>query len=539
MPKSDGNNRKTGDVGEYVQAMRHAARLAGQVAAHHSVPAHPAQWCPMSEAITLPTRTRLAQLGIQQLYSHQNQAVEAICQGRHTVVATPTASGKSMIYNIPVVQAVDQDPSARALYLFPLKALAQDQLAAFQRFARTGQSAQAPEAAIYDGDTTAYRRKKIRQQPPHVLITNPEMLHLALLPYHDTWRRFFSRLEFVVIDEVHTFRGMLGAHMAQVLRRLRRIARLYGSAPVFIFTSATVANPGVLASRLTDLPVHTIERSGAPRGARHMVLINPSDGPSQTAILLLKAALARGLRTIMYTQSRKMAELIALWSRRQAGQWADVISVYRAGLTPEDRRHIEQRMRDGHLLAVISTSALELGIDIGDLDLCILVGYPGSMIATWQRSGRVGRKGQAAALVMIAGDNALDQFYIAHPRMFWEGRPETAVFNPYNRVALEAHLACAAAESVLSPEESWLQHPLVLQAVARLEGEGQLMRSADGAKIAGRQRRPHRRVSLRGMGERFRLVDAVDETAIGEMDEHRLYRETHPGAVYLHLGRTY
>jgi DEAD/DEAH box helicase domain-containing protein len=311
------------------------------------------------------------------------------------------------------------DAQSRALYLFPLKALAQDQLSTFRQWAEAANALKA-EAAIYDGDTSAYQRKRIRQHPPNLLITNPEMVHLALLPFHDRWGAFFSRLRVVVVDEVHTYRGMFGAHMAQLLRRLQRVCAHYGASPTFVFTSATVANPGELAGRLIGQPVEIIQESGAPQAARHIVLIDPANGASQAAIELLKAALARRLRTIVYTQSRKAAELITLWSQQRSGRWADRISVYRAGLMPENRRDIERRLKSGRLLAVVSTSALELGIDIGDLDICILVGYPGSMISTWQRSGRVGRRGQEAALILIAGEDALDKYYIAHPHAFWQ-----------------------------------------------------------------------------------------------------------------------
>ena len=477
-------------------------------------------------------------MGICDLYSHQCEALAAIQRGEHTAVATPTASGKTLIYNLPLLQTIEASPHARALYLFPLKALAQDQLATFNRWAEeAGQPA--VNAAIYDGDTTAYRRKKIRQQPPAVLMTNPEMVHLSLLPFHTSWGEFFANLQLVVIDEVHAYRGMLGNHMAQVMRRLLRICDYHGSSPTFIFTSATLSNPAQLAGGLAGLPVRAITENGAPKGVRHTVLIDPVGSPSQSAIDLIKAALSRQLRTIVYTQSRKLAELIAVWAQQRAGRWADQISVYRAGLMPEDRRDIEQRLKNGQLLAVITTSALELGIDIGDLDLCILVGYPGSMVSTLQRSGRVGRQGQASAMIMVATENALDKFYVDHPQAFFRGEAEAAVLNPFNPVALEAHLECAAAEMPLVRDEKWLQTPEVEAAVLRLERSGLLKRTADGTRLHSRSKRPHRNVNLRGIGDRYRIVDSASGRTIGEMDEHRLYQETHPGAIYLHQGHTY
>ena len=526
------------DIAEYIQALIDSERFHDQVAAHFYHPGRPQQASPVDGALPQPIASLLRQLHIEQLYSHQSEALTAICAGEHTVVATPTASGKTLIYNLPFFKAWLSDPETRALYLFPLKALAQDQLATFTRWAEQVGSPR-PSAAIYDGDTSAYQRKKIRLRPPHVIMTNPEMLHLALLPYHDRWQQFFTHLKLVVIDEVHTYRGMLGAHMAQVIRRLRRICRHYGAAPAFIFTSATVANPDQLASRLSGLPVRLVQKSGAPQGGRHIVLIDPLKGAARTAILLLKAALPRALRTIVYTQSRKLAELIAIWSQQSSGQWREKISVYRAGLMPQDRRAVEQRLKNGDLLAVVTTSALELGIDIGDLDMCILVGYPGSMISTLQRSGRVGRQGQEAALILIAAENALDKYFMSHPEAFQHGRPEKAVLNPHNVIAVQAHLECAAAELPLSPNEEWLGDGPVGEIALRLETQGVLRRTADGGQVYARRKRPHADVSLRGLGNRHRIVNSGSDSTIGEIDAHRLYRDTHPGAIYLHQGRTY
>lgn len=525
-------------IAEYVTALTHSDHFRSQVAAYHVIPGQPAQVRAIAGSVTGSMADLLMRLGYDALYTHQFEALSSIAAGRHTVVSTPTASGKTLIYNVPLFEAVARNPQARALYIFPLKALAQDQLATLDQWAAMA-GPQGPVAAVYDGDTNAYQRRKIRQKPPNVLFTNPEMVHLSLLAYHDKWEMLFRHLRLVVIDEVHTYRGMLGSQMAQVLRRLHRVCGQYGAAPTFVFTSATVANPGQLSAQLAGVEVHTILESGAPRGERHVVLIDPDDGAAQAAIALLKAALARELRTIVYTQSRKMAELIAIWVQQRAGKWSERISVYRAGLLPQDRRGIEQRLKSGELLAVVSTSALELGIDIGDLDLCVLVGYPGSMIATWQRGGRVGRQGQSSALILLAGENALDKYFMANPKAFWQGEAETAVINPANRVAVETHLECAAAELPLEQEEHWLAQPGVAAAVARLETQGVLRRTADGRRIYARRRRPHLSVNLRGGGDRYRIVDAASGLTIGEVDGYRLYRDTHPGAIYLHQGETY
>ncbi|KKL55280.1 hypothetical protein LCGC14_2257000, partial [marine sediment metagenome] len=311
------------------------------------------------------------------------------------------------------------------------------------------------------------------------------------------------------------------------------------ASPSFIFSSATVDNPDQLSKQLTGQKVKSVCKSGAPQGRRHILFLDPLEGPAQTAVLLLKAALKRGLRTIVYTQSRKLTELIAIWAGSQSGPFARRISAYRAGFLPEERREIEARLASGDLLAVISTSALELGIDIGDLDLCILVGYPGSVIATWQRGGRVGRSGQDSALVLIAGEDALDQYFMRNPEDFIHRRPEAAVLNPFNPEILSRHLICAAAELPLRMDEPMMAEASVQKSVLRLEEKGDLLRSADGKEIYSRERSPHRKVDLRGTGNRFDIISGNKGERIGEIDGFRAFKETHPGAVYLHKGNAY
>jgi DEAD/DEAH box helicase domain-containing protein len=524
-------------ISGYIEALKASPRFRGQVTAHRYFSPHSGKGANVDAVTSGALQAMLRRQGIETLYAHQSDGLQAIQGGRHTIVATDTASGKSLIYNLALFGAVAQSQDVRGLYIYPLKALAQDQLAAFEQWGAAAPDIRAT-VAIYDGDTSAYRRRKIRGNPPNVLMTNPEMVHLALLPHHALWETFFRHLQYVVIDEIHAYRGILGCHMAGLMRRFLRICSHYQARPTFIFTSATVANPQQVAENITGLPIHTIDRSHAPRGGRHMLLLDPATSPGRAAILLLKAALARRLRTIVYVRSRKMAELITLWLQRDAGTLAEKISVYRAGLLPEERRRIERRLKDGRLLAVVSTSALELGIDIGDLDLCLLVGYPGSMISTWQRAGRVGRKGQESAVIMIADQDALDQYYVAHPEALFDGRPEPAVINPYNSKTLSAHLVCAAAESPLDAAESWLRQPQTERMVGDLERQGELLRSADGRYLYARRRRPHLEVNLRSAGNRYRLI-VNDNTLIGEINGFRLYREAHPGAIYLHQGESY
>lgn len=465
--------KKPSPIAEYIYSLVNSKRLGAQVVYRHVLPETPAVWGKLKDPLPGEMTKRLSAMGLSRLYRHQTESINLVRSGRHVVVATPTASGKTLVYNLPFLEKVLSDDIARGLYIFPLKALAQDQLQTFKKMAETFKSV-TPTARIYDGDTSAWHRRKIRETPPNLILTNPEMLHLALLPYHQKWVPFFSNLKLVVIDEVHTYRGVMGSHMALVFRRLQRVCRNYGANPTYVFTSATIANPDQLAKQLTGFEVKTISASGAPQGRRNIVFIDPHESPAQTAILLLKAALHRNLRTIVYTQSRKLAELIAIWAKNRSGAFSDRISAYRAGFLPEERRSIEAKLSNGELLAVISTSALELGIDIGDLDLCILVGYPGTVISTWQRAGRVGRSGQDSALVLIAGEDALDQYFMRNPNDFFNRSPEAAVVNPYNPDILIKHIRCAAAELPLELGEPFLSETPVKNKVFELEQKGDL-----------------------------------------------------------------
>jgi len=526
------------NASEYIQSLLESERLGSQVVFHTVLPEEAARWSNIKSDWPPQIRQALKAQGIGKLYQHQIQAIELIQDGQHVIVATPTASGKTLIYNLPTLAEFQKNNRSKSLYIFPLKALAQDQLRAFEQMAAFF-GEKKPTAGIYDGDTSAYRRKRIREAPPNVILTNPEMLHLSFLAHHRKWQEFFKDLKTVVVDEVHTYRGVMGSHVAQIFRRFQRICQRYGPAPIFIFSSATVSNPSRLAGQLTGLKVAEITETGAPRGKRHIIFINPATGPAQTAILLLKAALHRNLRTIVYTQSRKMTELIAIWAGDRTGGLADRISAYRAGFLPEERREIEARLAKGDLLAVISTSALELGIDIGDLDLCLLVGYPGSVVSTWQRGGRVGRSGQDSALILIAGENALDQFFMRNPANLIDREPESAVVNPYNLHILAKHLECAAAELPLKTNEPLVLNQKNRASIEYLEQTGVLLRSADGGELYARRKSPHRDVNIRGTGNRYQIVDKETGKSRGEIDEFRAFRETHPGAVYLHRGDSY
>ncbi len=488
----------------------------------------------MAEAL----RAGLAKSGISRLYCHQHRAVCSILKAKDVIVATPTASGKSMIYNLPALNDLFCDHPGHSLYLFPLKALARDQRnvveTLFQKLPVDIRQKYHQVSALFDGDTSSYARRKIRDTPPRILITNPEMVHLSILPYHRNWTEFFSGLRYVVIDEVHSYRGVLGSHMAWVLRRLQRIAALYGANPTFILLSATIGNPGELGGLLLNRPVEVISESGAPQAEKNMLFINPWDSAAYTASQLLEAAVKRGLRTIVYTQSRKMTELINLWTAPRLGQLSAKLSAYRAGFLPEERREIEQQLFAGELLGVISTSALELGIDIGDLDLCILVGYPGSIMATWQRGGRVGRSLRQSAIILIGQEDALDQYFMRQPEDFFARSAESAVLNPENSSIMDQHLLCCAAESPLLQDETLMKNKAIENRVTTLSGYGSLLETATGGVWISPRKYPQRHISLRGGGKKMSIIDMESGEVVGEIDAVRGMKECHPGAVYIH-----
>lgn len=526
-------------VDEYLKAFKASKTLGRLIVYSHTEKEQRALFGELSAPLPDQLKGSLEALGINRLYVHQAQAIDLLRKGQNVVVATPTASGKSLIYNIPIVESVLEEPTSHALYIFPLKALAQDQLRVLTALKENIPGSDIT-CEIYDGDTSSYKRGKIRQKPPNCLFTNPDMLHLSLLPYHDAWSGFWKNLKFVVVDEVHTYRGIMGSNMGWVFRRLRRICRHYGSDPVFILSSATIGNPLELAEELTGLDFHIVDKSGSPRGKRHLVLVDPQGaGAAQTAVLLILAALKRGLRTICYTQSRKLTELVSLWVSQRAGRLSEKVSAYRAGFLPEERRLVESQLARGELLSVISTSALELGIDIGVLDLCILVGYPGTLMSLRQRGGRVGRSNRESAVIMVAGEDALDKYFINNPHELVNRPSEKAVVNIGNRTVVKKHLVCAATERPLECNEHLLQSKGVRDLAMELVHKGRLFLSADGQSFLSLRKYPHREVDLRGAGKSFQIVNQEDGKTIGSVDGYRAFKETHPGAVYLHRGQSF
>ena len=534
---------KQTDIIEYLEALKASRKFSLQVVCHEILPARKGKFSDPENALHPRLANALYKQGIKRLYSHQAQAIDLIQQGCDVVVSTPTASGKSLVYNIPVLNTYLNHHFSHALYLFPLKALAQDQQAILSRLFNAVEGDDGKNervvSAVYDGDTKPYQRSKLRKDPPPVLITNPDMLHLSLLPYHESWSDYFKNLKYIVIDEIHTYRGLFGAHMAWVLKRLKRIARYYGSNPQFIMLSATVGNPGELGEKLIARKVDVVSRTGAPTSRKHMVFLNPWDSAAHTTAQLLEAAIKRGLRTIVYTKSRKMTELITMWTKPRIGEDAERLSSYRAGFLPEERRKIEHDLAQGRLIGVITTSALELGIDIGDLDLCILVGYPGSIMATWQRSGRVGRAGRESAVIMIGAEDALDQYFMRNPKDFFNRDPENAPLNPYNSRISRQHLHCAAAEIALEKSEALLnESQSIVDEIEDLTLQSVLHQDISTHFWYASRKRPQNHVALRGGGVQMSIIDEKKGEIIGEIDAARALKEAHEGAIYLHQSRT-
>lgn len=531
------------DISEYLESLKKSPKFGHQVVCHKVYPAKDGQYWQDAQALSPVLQDCLVELNIEKLYTHQGKAIQCVMQRQDVVVATPTASGKSLIYNLPVLNDLCSHDPGHSLYLFPLKALAQDQYSVltriFSRLPADFQEKHKNFAAIFDGDTSSYQRRKIRDHHPRVLFTNPEMLHLSMLPYHQNWQSFFGNLRYVVIDEVHSYRGILGSHMAWVIKRLQRLTSYYGGNPIFILLSATIGNPGELGRLLLNRPVEVITESGAPRAERNMLFLNPWDSPVYAASQLLEAAIKRGLRTIVYTQSRKMTELINMWTAPRLGNLATKLSAYRAGFLPEERREIEGMLFSGTLLGVISTSALELGIDIGNLDLCILLGYPGSIMATLQRGGRVGRGSRKSATILIAQEDALDQHFMRQPDDFFVRSPEAAVLNPTNVSVMEQHLHCCSAELPISITEALLDNKIIKKSIDRLAQSGALLQTAQGDRWISSRKYPHRQVNLRGGGAQMAIIDEEKGEIIGEIDGGRGMKECHPGALYLHRSTTW
>ena len=521
--------------GEVLTAVRH-------------FPAREAQWADFHAWVHTDLAAAYTAKGIRQLYSHQAAAAEAVHAGKNVVIVTPTASGKTLCYNLPVLNAILENSDSRALYLFPTKALAQDQLAELHDLNQRLENRFG--VFTYDGDTPSDARKSIREKS-HVVLTNPDMLHTGILPHHTRWTRLFENLRYIVIDELHTYRGVFGSHLCNVLRRLRRIARFYGRDPQFICCSATIANPGDLASRLLEAEVEVLNANGAPAAEKTFVFYNP---PVVNRALGIRRSyineasrvgqefLKHDLQTIVFANSRLHTEILLTYLQQANPQppgKPEAIRGYRGGYLPNERREIERGLRDGHIRGVVSTSALELGIDVGSLDAVVLAGYPGTIAATWQRAGRAGRRSGSSCAVLVASSSPLDQFIVRHPDYFFGNTPEHAFIQPDNLEILVNHLKCAAFELPIAPDERFGDAD-VPDLCGRLAEAGYLHRAGEHYHWT-HEAYPADTISLRSVtSDNFIIIDITGAPlVIGEVDFPSALTSVHEKAIYLHGGQQY
>ncbi|MGE5572075.1 MAG: DEAD/DEAH box helicase [Bacteroidota bacterium] len=554
------------DASRFIERLKLAPEYRGQIVHVENIPARKARYGDVEPPLHPRVAAILAKVGVERLYTHQAQAIQAIRQGRDIAVVTSTASGKTICYNAPVLEWLAMHPGAKALYLFPTKALAQDQLRGLLRY-REIDPAMPIVAGTYDGDTPPNARRKLRDEG-NIILTNPDMLHQGILPRHPAWGPFFANLAFVVIDEMHTYRGVFGSNVACVVRRLERICEHYGANPQFICCSATIANPKELAEKLIDRPVTVVDDDGAPRGPKKFVFWNPPlfdaaqverASSSVEAERLLVDLVRERVQTITFVKARVVAELIYRFAQERLQQispsLARAIKPYRGGYLPEERREIERRLFSGELLGVTSTNALELGIDIGSLDAAILTGYPGTIASTWQQAGRAGR-GQEEALVVLVGQSApIDQYLMNHPEYFFGRTTEGAAIDPHNPYVLARHLRCAAFEMPLGARDIARfgeYMPAILQI---LEEQREVVRRGNRWYWL-HSSYPSEAVKLRNASDNtYTIVDTTQDPAgrrrqapandtaanrvIGTMDELSAFEQIHPEAIYLHDGETY
>jgi DEAD/DEAH box helicase domain-containing protein len=519
--------------GELLTAIRH-------------FPAREAQWADFPTWVHPDLASAYAAKGIRRLYTHQAAAAEAVHGGKNVVIVTPTASGKTLCYNLPVLNAALENSDTRALYLFPTKALAQDQLAELQDLNQRLEDRFG--VFTYDGDTPADARRSIREKG-HIVLTNPDMLHTGILPHHTRWTRLFENLRYIVLDELHTYRGVFGSHLCNVLRRLRRIARFYGRDPQFICCSATIANPGELASRLLESEVEVLHSNGAPAAEKTFAFYNPPvvnralgirrsyiNETSRVAQEFLK----RDLQTVVFANSRLHTEILLTYLQQANPQLpgkSETIRGYRGGYLPNERREIERGLRDGRIRGVVSTSALELGIDVGSLDTVVMAGYPGTIAATWQRAGRAGRRSGSSCAVLVASSSPLDQFIVRHPDYFFGNTPEHAFIQPDNLEILINHLKCAAFELPISPTDKFGDVDLP-DLCARLAEAGFLHLAGENYHWT-QEAYPSDTISLRSVSsDNFVIIDVTGApTVIGEVDFPSALVFLHEKAIYIHGGQ--
>ncbi len=533
---------------QVIAALQKDAEFQSNVTKWLTLEAQPAQYVPFPETIDERLVEALKSKGIHQLYTHQAEAFEKIASGQHVVIVTPTASGKTLSYNLPVFQNLLRHPESRALYLFPTKALSQDQVAEVQDLI---QKLKADiKSFTFDGDTPVDIRRTIRSAG-HIVVTNPDMLHQGILPHHTLWIKLFENLKFVVLDEIHAYRGVFGSHLANLIRRLKRICAFYGSQPQFICSSATIANPKELAEQLIGDSVTLINNNGAPRGQKHFLFYNPPVVQRELGLRrsvvnevrhIVRKLIPTGAQMIVFARSRLRVEILLTYLREVARQLKidpNLVRGYRGGYLPGERRQIESGLKKGDIQIVVSTNALELGIDIGQLDISILAGYPGSIASTWQQAGRAGRRQGTSLTILVASSSPLDQYIIEHPEYFAEKNPETAQVDPDNLFILMSHLKCAAFELPFEENETFA--PDITRQLLDFLVQENVLRKTDGKYFWMREIYPADEISLRNSSpENVVIINTSEHNrVIGEVDLFSAPELVHKDAIYMHEGVQY
>ncbi len=537
----------------FVESLIHSPKYRDQICYSYQIPPRKACFLNPSRPLSPEICELLEKSGIQSLYSHQAKAIDLVFERQNVGIVTSTASGKTLCYNIPVLESIVSDPSSCAFYIFPTKALAQDQLRVLNTYSCLSEKiGRVVRAGTYDGDTPADARRKLRAEA-NIILTNPDMLHQAILPYHSRWSRFFSNLKYVVIDEMHTYRGIFGSNVANVIRRLKRIANHYSSKPVFILCSATIANPDELAADLIGEQCEIISEDGSPRGSKIFLLWNPPiidratmqrKSSNVMAHEIMTELIKQGIQTIAFTRARIVAELILRYVResllRENPDLVEKIRAYRAGYLPHERRQIERDLASGRILGVASTNALELGIDIGGLDASLIVGFPGTIASVWQQAGRAGRKSSESLVIFIAYNDPIDQYLIRNPRYIFDRSPENAVIDPENPYILAGHLSCAAFELPLSEDDSIYFGPSAWT-IARVLEEAKRVKMISGSAYWASTDFPAAQINLRTISDdTFTIVDQTEkQRVIGVVDAISAPELVYPQGVYIHDGETY
>ena len=539
------------NVSQLADQLRRDHMFMKDVTRWEVIPAREARTMPFPASMDERLKPALARRGIHELYTHQAKSLEAIARGEDVTVVTPTASGKTMCYNLPVLSAILKDPDTRALYLFPTKALSADQVS--ELYDMIEEMGVDIKTYTYDGDTPAAARRAVRQAG-HIVVTNPDMLHSGILPHHTKWVKLFENLRYIVIDEIHTYRGVFGSNLANVLRRLMRLCEFYGSHPQYILCSATIANPRELAETLIGRPVTLVDDNGAPMGERHFVFYNPPVvnrqlGIRQGAVPVVRSIsgmlLKNGIQAITFARSRLTVEVLTRYLKdmvRDPLGNAGRVRGYRGGYLPGERREIERGLRAGKVDAVISTNALELGIDIGALDACVMCGYPGTIASAWQQAGRAGRRRGTSIVFFVASSAAIDQYIVNHPDYFLHQSPENALLNPDNLYILMSHFKCAAFELPFEDNDQFGNAPGSKDILEYLDEQG-ILHHAEGRYHWSAEDFPASEISLRSAAaENFIIVDITDPAhhrVVGEMDRFTAPMLLHENAIYMHEGRQF